>query len=501
MPKSLALMVTFLFLGSTLASAKIINVPADSSTIQSGINGAVNGDTVLVAEGDYYELINFHGKSIIVASEFLNDNDTTHIINTVIDGNPDTIGIADTLSVIRFVSGEDTNSVLCGFTVTGGHGTIVDFNSRGRQGGGVFIENSSPKILNNRFKDIMDFGLSDFSALCGGEAIFGKNSSAIVEKNKFIPLIIGNPACFASGIAVLFVDGGSPKITDNIWWPGHVTGISLIDCNPASEISQNVLVKIGGDWAIKLRNTSCQILSNTIADKPGSAVMMLGGAIGCFDASPKISNNIIVRNSAPLYESAGIQCEGTSNPEIIYNDIWGNEPTDFYGTPAGVGDTAWDTNINGTHYDSFYNIMCDPLFCDTASNNYFLSDNSPCINAGEFGHKMGALGIGCGTSVPVADQDLDIIKRYSVSQNYPNPFNSSTAIQYTLSKDCWVDIRIFNILGRKVRTLVDEYEVAGVRIVRWDGRDEEGCEVASGVYLYRLQARDYVQTKKMLLLK
>ena len=115
----------------------IIYVPGDYPTIQEGIEAAEDGDTVLVADDTYYENINFIGKPILLASEFILDGDTNHINNTIIDGsqpvNPD-IG-----SVVTFGSGEDTTSVLCGFTITGGNGTFVAAAGNVRFGGGVVI--------------------------------------------------------------------------------------------------------------------------------------------------------------------------------------------------------------------------------------------------------------------------------------------------------------------------------------------------------------------------
>ena len=92
-------------------------------------------------------------------------------------------------------------------------------------------------------------------------------------------------------------------------------------------------------------------------------------------------------------------------------------------------------------------------------------------------------------------------KAFSLSQNYPNPFNPETVIRYTLPEDCQVELTIYNILGQKVKTLVHEYQRAGYKTVRWDSRDDEGDEVASGVYLYRIEANGYVEVKKMAVLK
>lgn len=91
--------------------------------------------------------------------------------------------------------------------------------------------------------------------------------------------------------------------------------------------------------------------------------------------------------------------------------------------------------------------------------------------------------------------------RFSLSQNYPNPSNSTTIIEYDLPIPTDVTVEIYNMLGQKVRTLVDDHRVAGSYRVEWDGNMSSGRAAASGVYLYRIQAGSFVETKKMLLLK
>ena len=100
------------------------------------------------------------------------------------------------------------------------------------------------------------------------------------------------------------------------------------------------------------------------------------------------------------------------------------------------------------------------------------------------------------------DEGIAILpKEFELGQNYPNPFNPNSSIEFSLPKDCFVRISIYNILGQKVRTLVDEYLQAGYKRVIWDSKNDQGEEVASGVYFYGIEAEDYTQTRKMVLLK
>ena len=92
--------------------------------------------------------------------------------------------------------------------------------------------------------------------------------------------------------------------------------------------------------------------------------------------------------------------------------------------------------------------------------------------------------------------EISLPTNYSLSQNYPNPFNPSTELRYALPRDGRVTLEIYNILGQKVTTLVDEHQRAGYKTIRWDPQD-----LASGIYLCRLTAGDYTQTRKMVLLK
>jgi len=106
------------------------------------------------------------------------------------------------------------------------------------------------------------------------------------------------------------------------------------------------------------------------------------------------------------------------------------------------------------------------------------------------------------TPVSISDDVANVVpKQYMISQNYPNPFNPITNIQFALPKKSEVRIVIYNMLGQKVKTLVDGFLSPGKYEITWDGRDESGRAVASGVYIYKFETPEYVASKKMVLLK
>ena len=86
-------------------------------------------------------------------------------------------------------------------------------------------------------------------------------------------------------------------------------------------------------------------------------------------------------------------------------------------------------------------------------------------------------------------------------QNYPNPFNQKTIISYILPNKQAVEISVFDILGHSVRTLINEVQDPGRRIVKWDGKDKFGNDVGTGMYFYSIKAGTFIDNKKMILIK
>jgi len=146
--------------------------------------------------------------------------------------------------------------------------------------------------------------------------------------------------------------------------------------------------------------------------------------------------------------------------------------------PERVGEALYDSkffcnqNYGFDHYAEYWNIF-----------NYNLYGDPALVREG--------------VSVGIETECLaEIPRSFFLMRNYPNPFNAITQIKYCLPKDCQVRLEVYNLLGQKVATLLDGRQKAGYKTARWDA-----SSFSSGIYFYRLQAGDFVQTRKMVLLK
>ncbi|MBT6625382.1 MAG: T9SS type A sorting domain-containing protein, partial [Gemmatimonadetes bacterium] len=97
--------------------------------------------------------------------------------------------------------------------------------------------------------------------------------------------------------------------------------------------------------------------------------------------------------------------------------------------------------------------------------------------------------------------DPTLPAEFALSQNHPNPFNPETMIHFDLPTPGETELSLFNLMGQRVATLVSGSRDAGSYMLRWDGRDDTGRELASGVYLFRLIAGDQIETRKLTLLR
>jgi len=533
--KTLIFLLLFFFPFFSIHSQDTIHVPGDYTTIQAAIDAAVNGDLVLVAEDTYYENINFNGKGITVASHFLIDVDTSHISNTVIDGSqPADSNVA---AVVRFVNNEDTASVLNGFTITGGFGTQYSIY---RRSGGIDITNATPKIVNNiiEYNEIIDNGN------VGGSAISVYNntvsSTLIIENN-----IIRNNLSWSTG--------QSSYVNGTIFIYRFQGKIIIRNNNMANNIVTSEYISNGGGISAFGNNNpnsilvleNNRIIDNEVTDTPGSDNQS-GGGLLLESIYAIVRNNIIAYNFAqnaggvynwnpanpslvsPIFENNTIYGNNAINAggistheeyEIKNCIIWGNSSPQF--SSSHVANITY-SNLEEAYSNGSNNISLNPEFTDTT--NFYLEDFSPCIDSGNPGsdyddvqdpinpgfplwpamgtlqNDIGAYGGPHSTWVVVSveydEVEGQLPKRYILSQNYPNPFNPSTKIKYTVPHSSNIVIKVFDILGSEIETLVNEEKPVGTYELTWYVGN-----LPSGVYFYQLRAGSSVETKKMVLLK
>lgn len=158
-------------------------------------------------------------------------------------------------------------------------------------------------------------------------------------------------------------------------------------------------------------------------------------------------------------------------------------------TYDNLTDTTWEDKDIPEYDPESYNLVYYRL--------YAIDEASQCSPSSE----TLAVCMKPGFEPPKAYVGGDVPNKIELSPSFPNPFNASTEIKYSLPFEHQVTITIFDILGRKIRTLVNENQQPGYQSVIWDGRDDKGATVSSGIYLYRLSIADMVITKQMTLLK
>jgi len=598
--------VMIIFLSWFLAlSANIILVPQDQPGIQAGINAAVNGDTVLVADSIYFENINFIGKAITVASYMIMDNDTTHRDNTIINGsqpvNPD-VG-----SVITFQSGEDTTSVLYGLTITGGSGTLEPAQTF-RAGGGIVCINCGCKLVGNKIINNMVTGPAAYGGgvatvlappyndttyvvLKGNQiehnTVTANSASAfggglwLRSHGKILANLISNNTCIGNASSIQAAAGGigclaaqplpsreiimeNNTITHNsVHSYCNISGSSYPACGGVliqgcngkmtkNEISFNEVwdysnlgsgtigVGVGASPGLFIIEGN-NICNNAYKEGSGNSY---GGGMQVYGAGNiSVINNIIEGNVATY--GGGLVVFNTSTVQIVNNTIINNKST--YGGGISVHDATgyvmntivWGneaTTHAGIHVESgsIHLAYSDVQGVQTGPGNKnfnpeliadSLSNISPCIGIGIHSYDFGGGMIcycpledingrmrpypagsnpdmGAWESLLDSPSGIDlrpvatVPQECSISQNYPNPFNPSTTIKFTLPKSEFAELKVYNILGCQISTIVSKELNQGNHIYQFDGEN-----LASGIYYYQLVAGDYREVKKMILLK
>jgi hypothetical protein len=508
MKKLMQIVFLLFFIGNPIY-ADIIHVPLDQPTIQAGIDAALDGDTVLVADGIYWGINNINLQWNAV---------TKHIV--IKSANGATNCIIDCMYGGRgfILNSDQTNEdIIDGFTITNGWVKTVSPIVTG--GGAILCDGTSPQIINcilthNIAGDTVNSTVNSYFA--DGGAIDCINASAPIIINN----IITNNFANHTGGGIHFGDSSSGIIESNI-----------IDNN------KNYGCYGGGGIALILLSNP-RIINNQITNNTSRyyTVGGYGGGIICMNSDPYIVNNTIANNTTLndglLGQGGGIRIRGLPSPIIKNCIIWNNEAQDSlenldFQYPQWTLDISY-SNIEGGLYDINTTLPStvlnsDPNFLDPMNGDYQLGSGSPCIDmgtpdttglnlpyydlAGNPRIVNGRIDVGCfeyQTSRVLENENLST-RTCILYQNYPNPFNSITSIEYSILKSAEVIISIYDIKGNVIKRHVQGMLSDGAYSVQWNGRNELGNSVASGIYFYRIEAitknKTFVDVKKMILMK
>ena len=365
-------LIAFVTEPSGLARAAEIQVPGDHATIQAAIDAAIAGDEILVAPGSYAETIDFKGKAIALRS-------SAGPAVTIIDGS----GLEQ--SVVRCTSGEGPDSVLQGFTVTGGSAV---------SGGGMRNENSSPTVLDCIFQG------NSASSRGGGMYNFFANPS--VDGCVFLE----NFATEMGG--GMYNQRSSPTITRSEFRMNSSNkggGMrNYIDAHPTISdclFSHNTAFEDGGGMSNRKNSnpivTRCVFVGNTAVKAGGGMHNYVGKGVATGD--PDVSSSLFIDNSAwqggamhnndphPFITNCtfagntggAIDSNNGSVPTVVNSIVWGNPG----GSISGSALVSYSDVEGG--YVGIGNLAADPLFLDPSGElgNYRLAAGSPGLDAGD----------------------------------------------------------------------------------------------------------------------
>jgi len=158
---------------------------------------------------------------------------------------------------------------------------------------------------------------------------------------------------------------------------------------------------------------------------------------------------------------------------LFHLDFMNNELTDIPEIICNIYD-------NMTVFSIGLNYICPP-YPDCVEDNMGEQDTTNCIQ------------------ISIMDETFPFT--YKLHSAYPNPFNLVTTLRYDLTEDALVNITIYDMMGRKVKTLINDQQTPGYRSLHWNATNDAGSSVSAGIYLYMIQTGDFRQTKKMVLLK
>ncbi len=359
----------------------------------------------------------------------------------------------------------------------------IDGHAGVQRGGGVYMATvaQAPTLT------MTGGAVTNNTAIDRGAGIF--TGSGTIE---LTDVVIGNNS--PAPTATLLTGGGLHLEATTVSLDGVVIeensaqfggGVSFQACPSisfvGSVVARNVGLLLGGSVYLT-GNTSATLANLTVAENHCAN----GGAGLYANATPlTLSNSIIAFNTGGASLSNGVHIAGAA-ATLSCNNVFGNANLNY----SGIAD---QTGTNG-------NISLDPLFCDVAESDYRIQLGSPCAPAqsGACG-LIGALEPGCDIANSVEDPLLPLV--FKVEANFPNPFNPTTTIRFTTPSVGRTAVLVYDLRGRLIRTLVDAELAAGAHAVQWNGDDELGRAVSTGIYLYRVSNGEHAAVGRMALIK
>ena len=330
--------LVFLLLPVGFASAATRLVPQNYATIQAAIDGANNGDTIIVSPGTYDENIDFGNRKVVLTS--IDPNDAQIVAATTIKGKPRT-----RKSVVTFADGQGSETILTGFTITNGNGTEDDYDPTLFLGVGIYCKNTSPTIRCNVITGNdgpMEWYTPVVNRSYGG-GIYCTNSNAVIERN----IIKENSAYYGGGI---MAQSSDVTITNNLVYDNLGLQGGGVHLQYGGQLINNTLV---GNWAY----------SNPYYYSGGNVYVRSNQPNQCV-----VANNIIFDAD----DGGGIYWYSyNQNFSMEYNNVYNNYGGNYYVDPwLDPQDYLSDqTGING-------NISEDPLFVDAFTKDYHLQSEA-----------------------------------------------------------------------------------------------------------------------------
>jgi hypothetical protein len=509
------------------------------SKIQSGVDNASAGDTILISPGTYYESVNIN-KELCVGSHILIANDSTYTDSTIIS-----VDSTQDKSVIQIENTGDNNVIINGLTLENGKGTHKYPDYRG---GGIFCNNVNIQLKNLVIKNCTaDYGAGmdfvDSKAIIDNILIdsnstikFGGGiSCANSELYLFDVNILNNEA--SSGGGIYSYNNSILNLQNVNIWENSATANVTLSPNLQTLYKTSDIQSISNyGGGIYCDNTEL-FLQNTIIAKNNSDGN--GSGISCISQSFVKSINTTFYGNISNKNGGAFYFDWDSKAVIVNSILWQNSPQEIYLNADSIHITNSDVEggeseivNNDTGYVNWLsgNINSDPNFVNVTNDDYNLKIGSECEDIGtdffvfegdtmidlsseEYSGDapdLGAFGSNPNVSNPTVSikemEEVVIPEKLKLFPAYPNPFNPTITIPYAIPKNGSVKISIYNILGQKVITLVDQIQEKGMHYIVWNGINENGRAVSTGIYFvnfyikYNSNSSD-LESYKIVLLK